>query len=337
MTEIQKTNKLLELSMMFIAAKAIHLATELDFQNKISEKPISISDLARQLNYDKEGLFKLLRLLEAYEIVHLEDNQVSASFYTPLLNHIDSPHLSLNYMNVNNLAEAFKHNKGVFEQTYHQSFYSYIQKHELIEKFEQWCTLSAKEWLPAVIDMYDFSPYQNIADLGGGQGYLLSMILNKFKDCKAVLFDQKEVVKTASPVLNEYGVADRVTLLGGNFFDASSIPTGRDLYITCRTLLNWSDQDAVNILNNCYEAMPKGSKFIIIDFYIPEKDHPHYKRALLSDTALLALMTSSNRTLAKWKTLISQSKLSLNQVYTSEGNSKHEPIMPLFVIETIKK
>jgi 16S rRNA A1518/A1519 N6-dimethyltransferase RsmA/KsgA/DIM1 with predicted DNA glycosylase/AP lyase activity len=122
-----------------------------------------------------------------------------------------------------------------------------------------WNTNTAKLWLPSILNIYNFSKAGKIADLGGGEGYLLGMILAKYKNVTATLLDQKDVVAGAKCVLTEYGVYDRVTVMVGDFLKSDTLPKDHDTYILCRTLLNWSDEDCRTIINNCSEVMKSGS------------------------------------------------------------------------------
>ncbi|MDO8955084.1 MAG: methyltransferase [Gammaproteobacteria bacterium] len=336
MSESQRSNKLYELSVMFIIAKAVHIASDLALYELINEQSQLVNDLAEKLNFSPIGLHKLLTLLDAYDLVKYKHGLVCSTPDTPLLQYVNSPHLYLNYKNVENLENSLRNNTGVFDITYDNSFYGYLKDHHLVTPFEHWCTESAKQWLPIITDMYDFSPYTTIIDIGGGQGYLLSMILDKNKHITGTLLDQNEVIKNIAAEFAQHVDSNRASVMAGDFFDASTLPTGKDLYITCRTLLNWSDDDSCKMLNNIYEVMPQKSKLLLIDFYIPEKSHPHYKRALLSDMALHTLMSGSNRNLQEWQNLILGTKFKLNKVYTSEGNVKYEPFMPLFIFELSK-
>ncbi|HLX54786.1 MAG TPA: methyltransferase [Aquella sp.] len=148
------------------------------------------------------------------------------------------------------------------------------------------------------------------------------------------------MIDASLPVLKQLGVEKRVTTMVGDFFNPKTLPQKQDIYILCQMWLNWSNDDACKILNNCAEVMGSNSKLLVIDFYIPDKNHPHYKRSLLSDAALLTLVDSSNRTIPEWTNLIDRSNLRINKIYTDDVNSsstKYEPIIPLCVIEAVVK
>src|SRR3712207_6892911 len=70
-------------------------------------------------------------------------------------------------------------------------------------------------------------PYTTLfrSDVGGGHGRLLAGILETAPQARGVLFDLPQVVEGAPALLTGRGVAERVTVEPGSFFD--SAPTDR--------------------------------------------------------------------------------------------------------------
>jgi hypothetical protein len=60
----------------------------------------------------------------------------------------------------------------------------------------------------AVVRAYDFSRFQTLVDVGGGYGALLSAILTRTPQLRAVLFDRPEVIPGARTHLESAGVLD---------------------------------------------------------------------------------------------------------------------------------
>lgn len=331
-------NKLYELAYAHVSAKATHIAVDLKLdQLLLTRAALSISDIAKQLDFDEQGLTKLLLLLEAYDLLSIDDaGVVRPTAFTSLLRYLDSPHITLNYKTIDLFQDACKFNKEIFSEAYGKEFYPYLKQRKLLQRFRSWCTETAKLWLPSVLSIYDFSSIKSIADIGGGEGYLLGIILSKYRSLKATLLDQKDVIEGAASVLSGYEVQERVDTVAGDFFDICTLPKKHDAYILCRTLLNWSDEDAVTIINNCAKVMKAEGRVLIIDFFIPEKTRPDYKRALLSDAVLLATFKSANRTLNEWESLVRRTQLQVKGIYTSKVGAEPEPIMPFCVIELVK-
>jgi 16S rRNA G1207 methylase RsmC len=89
----------------------------------------------------------------------------------------------------------------------------------------------------AIIQAYDFSAFQHVVDVGGGQGLMLAAILAAHSKMRGTLFDQPKVVAGAKTVLQSFGVADRCDFIGGSFFE--SVPEGRDAYIMRAVVHDW--------------------------------------------------------------------------------------------------
>jgi hypothetical protein len=81
----------------------------------------------------------------------------------------------------------------------------------------------------AVAKAYDFSGMKTIVDVGGATGHLLATILEKNPASRGILYDLPHVVRDAPPVIAARGLADRMKIEAGSFFD--SIPAGGDAYL----------------------------------------------------------------------------------------------------------
>jgi O-methyltransferase domain len=114
----------------------------------------------------------------------------------------------------------------------------------------------------AVAETYDFSGIRTLADIGGSQGFVLSLVLPKYPDMRGILFDLPAVVQGAPSLIKRYGLESRIDIKSGNFFAA--IPSGADAYLLKHTLHNWSDEDCLCILKNIYAVAESGTKLLIV-------------------------------------------------------------------------
>jgi hypothetical protein len=119
-----------------------------------------------------------------------------------------------------------------------------------------------------VVDAYDFTRFRTIVDVAGGHGRLLAAILNSAPDAEGVLHDLPEVIAGAAPLLRENGVAERVRLAGGSFFDG--VPAGGDAYVLKHIIHDWGDDESVQILRNVRSAAAPGATLLLIETVIPE-------------------------------------------------------------------
>jgi len=81
----------------------------------------------------------------------------------------------------------------------------------------------------AIIPVFSFRRYRNIIDVGGGEGLMMAAIIQKFPDCKGIVFDLSQSSDQALKIIEKQGIADRCWFIAGSFFE--TIPEGGDLYI----------------------------------------------------------------------------------------------------------
>jgi hypothetical protein len=79
---------------------------------------------------------------------------------------------------------------------------------------------------PDILTAYDFTGLETLVDIGGGQGTLLTGILQAHPHLQGVLLDLPHVVGEAPPVLQAAEVADCCKILGGDFL--IDLPVGAD-------------------------------------------------------------------------------------------------------------
>ena len=338
------SNKLYLLGFYHIAAKCAALAAEKKL-NTILQKGVtlSIADVAAFLNFSMVGTVKFLRVLDAFELVEFMDETqcVKATALTAHLDYFLGTHLLHGYKIFENLQSCLEEDKACWDMTYKKDFYDYISSTpNESQNFAAWCKRTADYWLKGVMALYDFSKFNKIVDVGGSSGELLLSLLKQNVTQTAILFDLPAVIIDAELKLQHSPVIQmrRLELIGGSFFE--TIPPDGDLYILSRILLNWSDEDAIKIINNCFKVMEPGSKLLILDFVLPAQSESSYQQAVLSDINLYAVVHSSNRTKREWESLVKRTEFHHCYSYhqTISGSAETDQlIMPICYIELEKK
>lgn len=159
------------------------------------------------------------------------------------------------------LTPAVRSDDSPFELHTGRGLFEYLTEHpEAAEIFHRAMRASAPAKVLA--DAVDLSDAGTVADLGGGEGATLAAVLRANPGAEGVLFDLPEVVAGAGPVLQAEGVADRCTVVGGNFLD--TVPVRADVHLMVRVLQNWMPEDAVRILRNLRTAMPDSARLFVI-------------------------------------------------------------------------
>jgi hypothetical protein len=208
-----------------------------------------------------------------------------------------------------------------------------------------------------ISSMYDFSQFNTIIDIGGGQGMFLSSILKNNPNLHGVLFDLPHAIQSAkklyakeSPNVKDkdndvHDILSRCKLIEGDFF--KSIPAvGADGYIIKNVILNWDDESVAIILKNCLQAMKGTSsssiinenqdnrkkispKLLIIDTIMPEGNEPFIGK--FTDVLMLALTHKGRiRTEAEFRKLLDSCGFGIANIIRS-----HDPANFLSIIEAI--
>jgi hypothetical protein len=169
---------------------------------------------------------------------------------------------------------------------------------------------------PAVAAAYDFSALGTIIDVGGATGNMLAHILGRYPQPKGILFDRPHVVADAPALLGAHGVADRVTITPGNFFE--SVPEGGDAYVLSHIIHDWTEAQCHTILGNCRRSMKNGARLLLVEFVLPEGNIPHFGK--LADMVMLTIPGGEERTPSEYRTLLDAAGFTMTRVVPTASN-----------------
>jgi hypothetical protein len=168
---------------------------------------------------------------------------------------------------------------------------------------------------PAVVAAYDFSGLTTIAHVGGGTGHRLTAILANYPESCGILFDLPHVVRDAPALIQSRGLADRVTIEAGSFFDR--VATAGDAYLLSHVIHDWTE-DHLTILSHCRRAMNSGSRLLIIEMVLPVGDTPHPGKMV--DMMMLVGPGGQERTEQEYGTLLGKAGLRLTRIVPTESS-----------------
>ncbi|KAH9685699.1 Flavone 3'-O-methyltransferase 1 [Citrus sinensis] len=95
---------------------------------------------------------------------------------------------------------------------------------------------------------------------GYDSGVNMSLIVNTYSQIRGINFDLPHVIENASS-------SPGVEHVGGDVF--VKIPNGQAIFMKF-ILHDWSDEQYLKILKNCYDALPESGKVIIVESIVPE-------------------------------------------------------------------
>jgi hypothetical protein len=207
-----------------------------------------------------------------------------------------------------------------FDHVFGVTSWQHRQEHpELDTYFNELMQQASAAVLRAVLAAYDFSPFQTIADLGGGDGTLLTAILQANPKATGILFDLPHVVADAAARLQAAGVADRCRIVPGSIFDAANLPTGADLYLLKSVLHDWHDAQCLEILRNCRQAAPPGSTLLIAERLLPQRALDE-SSTIMIDLQMLASTGGRERSRDDFAKLLKEAGFALSRILPT--NSK---------------
>ena len=167
----------------------------------------------------------------------------------------------------------------------------------------------------AMLAVYDFTGVRLLADIGGGNGSLLTAVLKTYPAMRAILFDRAGVIERARGVIASEGLTERVKLESGSFLE--SVPRGADAYLLRHILHNWDDEDAVVILERVHEAMEEKGTLLVIDRVIPPGNEPMFGKIM--DLNMLVMLGGVERTLAEFQRLFGQAGFVIQRIVPTEA------------------
>ena len=162
----------------------------------------------------------------------------------------------------------------------------------------------------AVAAAYDFSAFQTIADVGGSTGNMLATILSRYPGPDGILFDLPHVVREAPAILQQRGVADRIRIEAGSFFDG--VPVGADAYVLSHVIHDWNHEQCLTILGHCRRAMRSDGCLLLVEMVLPEGDAPHPGKLL--DMVMLTVPGGEERTPSQYRALLDQAGFRMTRV-----------------------
>ncbi|MFF8642508.1 methyltransferase [Streptomyces sp. NPDC015345] len=192
--------------------------------------------------------------------------------------------------------------KTAFDGVFGTDFFGHLARHpELSAEFNAAMSQAAGEAAAALPRAYDFGRFTAVADVGGGDGTLLTGVLAAYPALRGVLYDTEEGLAQAPQTLARHGLTGRCSVVAGDFFRA--VPKGADAYLVKSILHDWTDDQAVTILGHCREALPPGGRVLILEPVLPEVVDPGPEPGLteaalthLSDLNMLVNVGGRERT-----------------------------------------
>lgn len=309
---------LLEQAAQFWKAKSIAVAAQLDISGMLVQGPESSAKLAEKAGVHPESLNRMLRALASDGIfrevrpgvfgnTRLSEALIkgSPSVRSFILHHLGQNNWEL----VNDLPECIRTGGNAIEPRYGMDPFTFLAKNpDNNDVFNQAMTDTILLAGDIMARSYPFCRYPTIADLGGGEGLFLSIVLRRAPASKGFLFDQEHVTRNSDSIFRLFGILNRTSVINGSFFE--SIPENMDLYILKNVLHDWDDENCVRILKRISAVMKPGARLLIIESVIGPDNRPSIAK-YIDLQMLIGTAGGRERTLEEYKRLLAGSDLRL--------------------------
>jgi hypothetical protein len=349
-----------------LITRSISVVTNLKIADYLVDGPKSIDQLAEKTNSHPDSLYRILRMLSSVgifaEVKEEAANNGSKQFkLTPMASLLQSNEKN----SIKNLSllldiESFKRalddllytvqtGENAFKHANDLNLFEYLQQNQKdAEIFNNAMTSLTSSQVSSISSMYDFSQFNSIVDIGGGQGSLLFTILKNNSKLHGILFDLPYAIESAKNRIESGGstldssIESRCKLIAGDFF--KSIPSGStttaDGYILKNVILNWDDKSATVILKNCLQAMKSivksnqedkqklNTKLLIIDVIMPPEGNEAFIGKFLDIQMLVLTQSGKIRTEKEFTKLLNSCGFYINNIIRSS-----DPMNFLSIIE----
>ncbi|WP_410608256.1 methyltransferase [Amycolatopsis sp. lyj-109] len=329
--QIAPVTTLRELALAAAAPAALRAAIRIGVAEQLGDVPVPVEQLAKNLDVDAGVLERLLRNLGCYGIFADTADGVMHTSASALLRE-DHPQ-SLKYWVLwvtepwtwqlwPHLEEAVRRGgQGLFEDKYGTEFFAHLHQEwaESTEVFNRSQTELSRITSATIADTLDLSDAGTIADVGGGRGYNLSVLLEKNPHLKGVLVDLPAAVANPDPRLRPGGaLASRAEVMAGDCL--KKIPVEADVYLF-KSILEWDDDRTVTALRNAAAAGRPGGRVLIVTNLVD--DSPEIRYATGIDLLFLLNTNGKRHTMKGVTQLIERAGLCF------EGVSPIKPLLHL--------
>lgn len=311
--------QLLQLLGGFQFSQALYVIAKLDVAAQLDDGPMAIDELAGNCGVLPELLRRIIRSLAPLGVFRQPDENTVET--TPLGATLSDRHpnsvravalyyMETHYLPFSELLHTVRTGEPAAQRYFGQPFFDWVVDTpgmaELQSRAMAGFTSGMRE---RMFDGYRLPEGEVVADIGGADGTILLRLLAVDPTRRGIIFDLPEIVPSARKKVDDLGMADRVEIVSGDFFDA--VPSA-DVYVLAAVLHDWDDASCIRILRSIKNAAEPGVRLVVIEGVVPPGDVPHPTKMI--DLTMLALLTGKERSATEYAELFAAAGFALDRI-----------------------
>ncbi|WP_292766856.1 methyltransferase [Nostoc sp. NOS(2021)] len=311
-----------ELVYAYWISRMIYVVAKLGIADLLKDGSQHCDALASATNTHSDSLYRVLRSLAGFGI--FAETQPRCFELTPQAESLQSDvpgsvrkdailrGEEFYYKPWENLMYSVQTGESAFEHLYGVDLFQYYEQNPVAgEMFHKYASNPSLELYAPYLEAYDFSSIGKLVDIGGGTGNLLTAILEANPTMTGVLFDLPKSIDRVKNLGERASVHNRCQLIGGSFFEG--IPEGGDVYLLKEVIHLWDDEQAINILKHCHQAMKEQGRLLVIECIMPSGNE--FSNVKLEDVHMLVVCSRGReRTETEFKELFKSAGFKLTKI-----------------------
>jgi SAM-dependent methyltransferase len=260
----------------FMECKILHTAAELNLFTVLTMNPMSVEEVAAKISSDSRALAMLLDALAAMGLLSKSGNKYlcesaiaqwlsekSARTILPMVLHMASL-----WRRWSRLTDIIKNVPDAREE------FEFKRNEEELRAFIGAMHSIGAPMASMIAAAVNPGASRALLDVGGGSGTYSLAFLRAVPEMKATLFDLPEVIEMARERIQEEGMLDRVTLVGGSFY-LDEFPYGHDLALLSAIIHSNSPGENLELYRKVFRALKPGGRVLIRDHVMsPDRTFP---------------------------------------------------------------
>jgi len=298
--------------------KPICVVVELGIADLLRDGPLGVDTLAEKTETHAPTLYRLLRALSSVGIFLEKEEYVFelTALSRCLLSDAMGPMAQLFLSEWhdkawNSLTYTVKTGKPGFDHAFGKQSFDWIEENPSVRSiYDKAQGMKAVELADAVSEVYNFSGFSSICDVGGGRGSFLIQLLGKYSHINGFVADIQGAVRSAERAIAKAGLDDRCKAVSYDFL--KDAPPVCDAYFLVNILHDWNDKICCQILKNISQSMNTKSKLWIVEYLLEQG--PGFSVAKLLDIEVLVMGDGRERTIDEFKAILDSVGLEISEV-----------------------